>query len=591
MSAIFRLIRGIRDSIPSGYIIGRTASGVGRPHLIKLSTLVQDPSNGVLPGRSGSAGLSPNLTSGHIFVGNASGSAADVAASGDLTNDNTGKFTINGSRGLTATAWVRGAASGSGAAYSDTMQGEGTTGVRMILSQALASASVTGAPGLQMQRSTGSLGSPAVIAAGALVFALTGEGFGATAFQRAVSLRGAVLATETPSDTAMGGQWIFEASPLGSATLSNLGTWDWTSGFSVETQISHNKQRVTTYASGASLTISNGVDFVSMLVNATRATGTIILPAAPTDGQEVAITGELTITALTFQANSGQTLLGTAPTSLTPLTPIRYVYDATSATWAPAAVSGSGSIPTGANPSATASDTVVNGSATTFMTSDSAPAVQKASATQFGIVKVDGTTVVATGGVIAAPGGSGTSAKQSAGFTSSGNGTIGSAAFATEGYVFLPSQSLLISEIEAYVKPGLTGATYVMSLVTVTQTAGSYTITSQAAVSGTITTSGTTTQKITWTPGSPLVLSAGSYYALLITGTSLASGITAIPTLAGITVGSVWNNVPLSLIPNSSVTNFNRVILVEIASNTAPTSGLMTTNPANYIAMGMTFTF
>ena len=55
---------------------------------------------------------------------------------------------------------------------------------------------------------------------------------------------------------------------------------------------------------------------------------------------------------------------------------------------------------TGANPTATATDTAVNGSAATFMRSDAAPAVQKASSSVFGIVKVDGTTITASGGVI-----------------------------------------------------------------------------------------------------------------------------------------------------------------------------------------------
>lgn len=55
-----------------------------------------------------------------------------------------------------------------------------------------------------------------------------------------------------------------------------------------------------------------------------------------------------------------------------------------------------------ANPSATASDTAVNGTASTFMTSDSAPAVQKGGSAQFGLVKVDGTTITASGGVISA---------------------------------------------------------------------------------------------------------------------------------------------------------------------------------------------
>ena len=63
--------------------------------------------------------------------------------------------------------------------------------------------------------------------------------------------------------------------------------------------------------------------------------------------------------------------------------------------------------PTGANPSATAGPAAINGSATTFMRSDGAPAVQKASATQFGIVEVDGTTITAVGGVISSTGGGG----------------------------------------------------------------------------------------------------------------------------------------------------------------------------------------
>jgi hypothetical protein len=60
---------------------------------------------------------------------------------------------------------------------------------------------------------------------------------------------------------------------------------------------------------------------------------------------------------------------------------------------------------TGANPTATASDTAVNGSASTYMRSDAAPAVQKATTGQFGVVKPDGSTITVTGGVISASGG------------------------------------------------------------------------------------------------------------------------------------------------------------------------------------------
>jgi hypothetical protein len=61
-----------------------------------------------------------------------------------------------------------------------------------------------------------------------------------------------------------------------------------------------------------------------------------------------------------------------------------------------------GSSSSGANPTATAADTAVNGVATTFMRSDAAPAIQKATSAQFGLVEVDNTSIGATAGVIGA---------------------------------------------------------------------------------------------------------------------------------------------------------------------------------------------
>lgn len=66
-----------------------------------------------------------------------------------------------------------------------------------------------------------------------------------------------------------------------------------------------------------------------------------------------------------------------------------------------AAASGSSST-VGANPTATAGQTAINGVATTFMRSDAAPAVQLGSGTQFGILKGDGATINIVGGVISA---------------------------------------------------------------------------------------------------------------------------------------------------------------------------------------------
>lgn len=58
--------------------------------------------------------------------------------------------------------------------------------------------------------------------------------------------------------------------------------------------------------------------------------------------------------------------------------------------------------PSGANPTGTAGPSAVNGSASTFMRSDAAPAVQSGSASQQGIVQVDGSTITASAGVISA---------------------------------------------------------------------------------------------------------------------------------------------------------------------------------------------
>lgn len=62
--------------------------------------------------------------------------------------------------------------------------------------------------------------------------------------------------------------------------------------------------------------------------------------------------------------------------------------------------SGGGATVSPANPTATASDVVVNGVATTYMRSDAAPKIQKCSSTVFGLAKVDGTSIVATAGVV-----------------------------------------------------------------------------------------------------------------------------------------------------------------------------------------------
>src|SRR6185437_8166472 len=60
---------------------------------------------------------------------------------------------------------------------------------------------------------------------------------------------------------------------------------------------------------------------------------------------------------------------------------------------------GTGGGATGANPTATAGPTAINGSSLNFMRADAAPAVQKAAASTFGIIEPDGQTMVCPSGV------------------------------------------------------------------------------------------------------------------------------------------------------------------------------------------------
>jgi hypothetical protein len=97
--SIKRKLRGIRDKLPAGYVLGRVSRGEGPVELIKVAGLSVPPgaggnSNIVVGGGGGSGFLTDTLTDAHIFVGNASNIATDVPVSGDLTLINTGAFTI-----------------------------------------------------------------------------------------------------------------------------------------------------------------------------------------------------------------------------------------------------------------------------------------------------------------------------------------------------------------------------------------------------------------------------------------------------------------------------------------------------------------
>lgn len=77
--------------------------------------------------------------------------------------------------------------------------------------------------------------------------------------------------------------------------------------------------------------------------------------------------------------------------------------DGTTITAASGVISASASglgVPVGANPTATAGPTAVNGSAATFLRSDGAPAVQTGTAGLLGLLQPDGTSILVSGGGI-----------------------------------------------------------------------------------------------------------------------------------------------------------------------------------------------
>jgi hypothetical protein len=83
---------------------------------------------------------------------------------------------------------------------------------------------------------------------------------------------------------------------------------------------------------GFSLTISNDVDHFTLEPAGTLATGTIVMPATAYDGFVVAIMSTQTITALTLNANTGQSIIGGVST-LTANQPVHYIYRASNTTW------------------------------------------------------------------------------------------------------------------------------------------------------------------------------------------------------------------------------------------------------------------
>ena len=87
-----------------------------------------------------------------------------------------------------------------------------------------------------------------------------------------------------------------------------------------------------TPATGDSITITNTTSVLILKHTATIATLTIVLPAAPSNGQIVHVCTRSTVTTLTLSANTGQTRYG-APNGITSSSQTAFIYEAATLSW------------------------------------------------------------------------------------------------------------------------------------------------------------------------------------------------------------------------------------------------------------------
>jgi hypothetical protein len=126
--------------------------------------------------------------------------------------------------------------------------------------------------------------------------------------------------------------------PIGTiATTSDYGkVWNngaaWVSTASSNINGTNPNMSLQTPLTAFAITIAAGITTLLLNPAGALATGAVTMPAAPYDGQEVTVASSQAVSALTVNANAGQTING-APTAIAANASFRYKYNLSLTTW------------------------------------------------------------------------------------------------------------------------------------------------------------------------------------------------------------------------------------------------------------------
>jgi Major tropism determinant N-terminal domain len=175
----------------------------------------------------------------------------------------------------------------------------------------------------------GTCASPSALSSGATMGQFNSFGYNGSTYEITASLT--FSASENWTGGANGTYMSFYATPNGTTSITEvlraLGT-------QIEFKVAQADQSKVddVPVTGFSWTIGNNCSTLLLKPAGTLATGTVIMPAAPVDGQIARVLSSQTITSLTVSPSSGQSVVG-APSTTGPSAPFSMIYDLASTTW------------------------------------------------------------------------------------------------------------------------------------------------------------------------------------------------------------------------------------------------------------------